>query len=67
MKMKNVLILGFGSFLISLFTPTGEAHFLWEKIPVYNSLFGFVGAIALILISKFLGKHLIQKGEDYYG
>lgn len=52
--------------VLSLFTPTDEAHFVWEKLPVFNILFGFAGCIVIILGSKALGKLFIQKREDYY-
>jgi hypothetical protein len=45
---------------------TQEAHHWWEKIPGFYVFFGFAGCVAIILISKALGKLLLQKKEDYY-
>lgn len=45
---------------------TQEAHHWWENIPGFYIIFGFIGAMALILISRYLGKLFIQKNEDYY-
>jgi hypothetical protein len=53
-------------FFISFFTPTEEIHFFWEKLPVFNVLFGFFGCMALISFAKLLGKALIQRDEHYY-
>ncbi len=61
MLVSIIVILG-----LSFFTPTGEVHFFWEKLPVFNSLFGFIGCIALILVAKALGKLFVQKDEHYY-
>ena len=43
-----------------------EHHHWWERIPGFFILFGFVGSIALILVSRYLGKLFIHKSEDYY-
>ncbi|MHC1635176.1 MAG: hypothetical protein ACXQTS_00940 [Candidatus Methanospirareceae archaeon] len=47
-----------------LYHPRGE--FLWEKIPAFYALFGFIGCIILIVVSKALGHYWLQKEEDYY-
>ena len=41
-------------------------HFIWQKIPVYDALFGFIGCLVLIVVAKTLGHYLLQKEEDYY-
>lgn len=64
---KRYYVLSFILLFVSLFTPVSEAHFSWEKIPIYNCLFGFFGALLLIFGAKLLGKNLIQRDEDYYG
>lgn len=46
--------------------PHKEAKHLWE-IPTFFAWYGFLGCVAIILISKALGKHLLQRPEDYYG
>ncbi len=38
----------------------------WNAIPAFYALFGLVGCIAIILISKWLGKVLLQRREEYY-
>ncbi|MCX8022207.1 MAG: hypothetical protein N2745_05475 [Syntrophorhabdaceae bacterium] len=59
----SAVILGI---LLSLITPTEEAHFAWERLSFFNIAFGFLGCIVLIGLSKALGKLFIQKREDYY-
>ena len=52
--------------VLCLFTPTGTAHFIWERFPLFYAVFGFAGCIVLILMAKALGKLFIQREENYY-
>lgn len=67
MRNKAKYIVSLILFLVlSFFTPTDEVQFFWEKLPIFNVLFGFVGCIVIIVGSKVLGRLFIQKDEDYY-
>jgi hypothetical protein len=54
-----VLVLGFIAHL-------SEAEHFWEKLPIFEALFGFFGCLFIIVMSKALGRLFIQKKEDYY-
>jgi hypothetical protein len=41
-------------------------HFWFERIPAWGSLYGLVSCVAIIVVSKFLGKVWLMRGEDYY-
>lgn len=43
-----------------------HAHTSAEKFPAFWTVFGFVGCVALIFLSKWYGKLGIMKREDYY-
>jgi uncharacterized membrane protein len=43
-----------------------EVHFLWEGLPVFSAVYGFIGCIVIILGSKAVGYFWLQKEEDYY-
>ena len=44
-----------------------EGHgYWWNRIPGFWAVFGFVGCVAIIFVSKAIGKLWLQKGEDYY-
>lgn len=43
-----------------------ERHYWWESIPGFYALFGFVGCVAIIFLSKWFGALLVQKSEGYY-
>lgn len=38
----------------------------WDKIPLFYTFYGFIGCTVIIFLSKWLGKLLIQKDEDFY-
>lgn len=50
----------------------GEEHaeegdeFVWEKIPVFSAIYGFVGCVLIIILSKAFGHAGIMVEEDYY-
>ncbi|MDL1956619.1 MAG: hypothetical protein LWW95_06165 [Candidatus Desulfofervidus auxilii] len=54
-------------FLLGFFIhPEHEAHYFWQKIPVFEGIFGFIGCIVLIIFSKGLGHLFLEREEDYY-
>ena len=65
--LRYIFFISIGlSILIGLFFLPEHPHFWWEKIPAFDAIFGFLGCIVLLLGSKALGHHGIQKDEDYY-
>jgi len=38
----------------------------WTGIPGFFVLYGFVGCVAIVVLSKWYGKLWVQRGEDYY-
>ena len=56
--------------LVELVAPwtLGEdaAHFAFEDFPLWGSLYGFVSCVAIIVVSKFLGKAWLSRRETYY-
>ena len=50
-----------------LFNGEHPQHFRFEKqIPAWGSLYGLVSCVAIIVVSKFLGKVWLMRREDYY-
>ena len=41
-------------------------HFIWQKIPVFEAVFGFVGCVVFVFLAKTIGKKWLQREEDYY-
>jgi hypothetical protein len=51
--------------LVHLFTPP-HAAFLWQEIPGFSAIYGVIGCILIIVVSKALGHYWLQKEENYY-
>jgi hypothetical protein len=41
-------------------------HFWFEDLPAWGSLYGFVSCVAIIVVSKLLGKLWLMRPENYY-
>lgn len=54
-----VLALGF-------IAPPEQVEPFWERIPLFEPAFGFLGCLLIIFVSKALGHLFFQKREDYY-
>ncbi len=46
--------------------PGGEHHFDFEGWPAWGSFYGFASCVAIILVSKLIGKVWLMRGENYY-
>ena len=49
-----------------LIVDTGPAHFWFEEIPAWGSAFGLVSCVAIVIVSKLLGKLWLARPEHYY-
>ena len=43
-----------------------HAVFPWDEQPGFGAVFGFIGCVLIIFISKFVGHLWLMKKEDYY-
>lgn len=69
MKPIHWILLGLitlGSLALQLFGPPHPHPHAWDKIPLFYAGYGFVGCVAIIVVSKALGKAFLQQSEDYY-
>lgn len=65
--LRSIFFVSIGlSILIGLFVSHKHVDFWWERIPAFDAIFGFLGCILIVLGSKALGHHWLQKDEDYY-
>jgi len=44
-----------------------EHHFAWDAVPGFYAIYGGLGCAAIVVVSKWLGKALLQRPEDWYG
>lgn len=56
--------------VIEIATPyvwhTDHAHFWFEDFPAWGSLYGLIACLAIIIVSKLLGKVWLARPENYY-
>jgi hypothetical protein len=43
-----------------------HAHFWFEDLPAWGSIYGLISCVVIILVSKLLGKLWLMRREDYY-
>ena len=66
-KLKKVgYVLLVAVFISDFLVHRDHAIYIWDKIPGWGALYGFVSCIVIIKFSKFIGHHGIMKHEDYY-
>ena len=46
--------------------PGGHHDFSFESLPAWGSFYGLVSCVAIIVVSKFLGKAWLMRREDHY-
>ncbi|RLA86485.1 MAG: hypothetical protein DRG31_00025 [Deltaproteobacteria bacterium] len=61
-----LLILVFVFGLMGMLAPHGHPEFSWQKLPIFDLVFGLLGCALLILFSEALGKYFLFRREDYY-
>jgi uncharacterized membrane protein len=44
----------------------GHHYFSFEGFPAWGSLYGLISCVAIIVVSKLLGKLWLMRREDYY-
>ncbi len=59
-------LLTFGTLILQYFGPEHPYPHAWDHIPLFYAAFGFLGCVLIIIVSKALGKRLLQKSENYY-
>jgi hypothetical protein len=69
--LKTVVRIGFGVLALliladALFVNKEHAHTGLERLPAFWSVFGFVGCVLIIILSKWYGHAGIMNREDYY-
>ena len=68
--IKKLRIILIGSIILSCVLgfafPNQHPHFWWQEIPVFDVVFGFIGCIMIILVSKWIGHQWLMKDESYY-
>jgi hypothetical protein len=69
--MKGLLFMAFAALALGEVAMTrifgaDHAHFWFEDLPGWGSLYGLASCVAIIVVSKFLGKVWLTRPENYY-
>ena len=66
-NLRLLLYVGIGiPCVLGFLFPYPHPHFWWQKIPIFDALFGFGGCVLIIMVSKGLGHRWLMKDEGYY-
>jgi hypothetical protein len=66
-RFRPLLFAGIGlTCVLGFVFPNRHPHFWWQKIPIYDALFGLAGSIVIIYFAKWLGHRFLMRDEDYY-
>lgn len=52
--------------LVPLVVETDHAHFWFEDLPAWGSVYGLLSCVVIIVASKVLGKVWLARPETYY-
>ena len=53
-------------FAADFFVHRHHATFIWDSIPGFGAVYGFVSCVFIIIVFKFIGHEWLMKKEDYY-
>lgn len=62
----GLAVLALGEIAAPRLLHTGPGHFWFEDLPAWGSAYGLVSCVAIIVVSKLLGKLWLSRPEDYY-
>jgi len=66
-KLRLALYIGIGvTCALGFAFPNPHPHFWWQKIPLFDAVFGFIGCIAIIFFAKWIGWHWLTRDKNYY-
>ncbi len=70
-RIKRAFYVGLGlvavaEIVLPLVFHGGHPHFSFESWPAWGSLYGLISCVAIILVSKLIGKIWLMRREDYY-
>ena len=64
----TLVLIAAAEFVLPILFHDEEAHhhFAFEGWPAFGSAYGLISCVAIIVISKLIGKAWLMRGEDYY-
>jgi len=62
----GLALVALAEIVLPLVFPGGHPHFSFEGFPAWGSLYGLLSCLAIIVLSKLIGKAWLMRSEDYY-
>ncbi len=62
----SLVVLALAEIFLPLMFHGEDHHFSFEGWPAFGSLYGLISCVAIIVVSKFLGKVWLMRREDHY-
>ena len=62
----GLVVVGIAEIVLPHIFHSGESHFWFEDLPAWGALYGFISCVAIIVVSKLIGKLWLMRREDYY-
>ncbi len=62
----GLALVALAEIVLPLIFRSSESHFSFEDFPAWGSLYGFASCVAIIVVSKIIGKLWLMRREDYY-
>jgi hypothetical protein len=59
-------VAAFVTIVVDLFARPPHGGPWWHLVPAFDLVYGFVGCVAIVVMSKALGKWWVQRSETYY-
>ena len=59
-------MLALGEAIVLSVVQADDAHFWYEDLPAWGSIYGLISCVVIIVMSKLLGKLWLMRREDYY-
>jgi hypothetical protein len=61
-----LILVALAEIVLPLIFHSNESHFSFENFPAWGSVYGLISCVAIIVISKLIGKLWLMRREDYY-
>ncbi len=62
----GLVVVGLADIVLPIVFRGGHSHFSFESFPAWSSLYGFFSCVAIIVVSKLIGKAWLMRREDFY-
>ena len=62
----GLVVIALAEIVLPLMFHAHDPHFKFEDVPAWGSLYGLASCIAIIVVSKLIGKVWLMRREDYY-